>query len=324
MFVRRLAPAMGLVLVTGCSQIFGLDKPGLAERADAFPDGVLEGDRDGDNIIDDADNCPDVPNPDQVDVDGNRVGDACEGCVMLPLRATDDDDSDQQPDASDNCFGLGGMQPDADGDGIGDACDPHTGKDVRFCIWTFRPPEPPEDSAFWSTAWTLPTLNWSLQDSVLRKAQSVTIESASPNGGWFESPGGIAFDTRLALAGYTEPIAFGIELLVQAPNGDMTFTCQLAQGANASAQFQLLYNGTSQGMFNLNVAVPMTVSAYARIAAIVENGKLMVRCMFDSPLTPPINVQHDYPAIAIKARPRLFGDRASLRFDHAALYKLGI
>ncbi len=39
---------------------------------------VPQADRDGDGIRDDADNCPDVANPDQADADGDGTGDACE------------------------------------------------------------------------------------------------------------------------------------------------------------------------------------------------------------------------------------------------------
>jgi hypothetical protein len=41
-------------------------------------------DRDGDGVPDDADNCPDTPNPGQEDADGDGVGDACDGCSETP------------------------------------------------------------------------------------------------------------------------------------------------------------------------------------------------------------------------------------------------
>jgi hypothetical protein len=42
-------------------------------------------DRDGDGIPDYQDNCPDVPNPDQLDIDGDGVGTACqEGPEIAP------------------------------------------------------------------------------------------------------------------------------------------------------------------------------------------------------------------------------------------------
>lgn len=73
----------------------------------------VESDRDKDGVIDRLDNCPDVANPDQVDIDGNRVGDAC-----------DDWDLDGIINSLDNCPNIPNRdQRDEDGDGIGDACD---------------------------------------------------------------------------------------------------------------------------------------------------------------------------------------------------------
>ncbi|MCP4352354.1 MAG: hypothetical protein GY795_43400 [Desulfobacterales bacterium] len=62
---------------------------------------VVPDDADGDGTADDLDNCPSVPNPDQLDTDGDGVGDLCDNCVDVP-----------NPD-----------QADSDGNGIGDACE---------------------------------------------------------------------------------------------------------------------------------------------------------------------------------------------------------
>jgi len=59
-------------------------------------------DRDGDGVLDAADNCPERANPTQHDEDADGVGDACDRCPHLG-------------DAT---------QPDGDRDGVGDACDP--------------------------------------------------------------------------------------------------------------------------------------------------------------------------------------------------------
>src|SRR5579871_3589758 len=59
-------------------------------------------DMDGDGIPDGLDNCPFVPNRDQLDTDGDGVGDACDNCPTLANKS----------------------QLDTNGNGIGDVCDP--------------------------------------------------------------------------------------------------------------------------------------------------------------------------------------------------------
>jgi len=77
-------------------------------------------DVDGDGITDALDNCPLVPNPDQLDSDGNGAGDACDG----------DDDGDGIDDGADNCPRTPNPgQEDLDGDGVGDVCDGDTDGD---------------------------------------------------------------------------------------------------------------------------------------------------------------------------------------------------
>lgn len=58
-------------------------------------------DTDNDSLCGLEDNCPDVPNPDQLDEDQDGIGDACDNCPKVLNRA----------------------QEDTDGDGVGDACD---------------------------------------------------------------------------------------------------------------------------------------------------------------------------------------------------------
>ena len=71
-------------------------------------------DDDGDGVLDNVDNCPAVPNPDQADIDGDGIGNACDT----------DNDNDGIDDELDNCPAVPNPdQADIDGDGIGNACD---------------------------------------------------------------------------------------------------------------------------------------------------------------------------------------------------------
>jgi MYXO-CTERM domain-containing protein len=83
------------------------DEPLLGARAD---------DMDCDGLPDDADNCPEEANPDQVDSDVDGRGDACEDCFGP------DGDGDFVPDMCDVCPDIADDQTDSVGDGVGDAC----------------------------------------------------------------------------------------------------------------------------------------------------------------------------------------------------------
>ena len=103
--------------------------------------GTVPNDADGDGLMDDVDNCPNVANPDQADADGDGIGDACDNCVNTPNpdqadtdgdgigdvcdeATVNDTDGDGVNDDVDNCPNVANPdQADADGDGIGDACD---------------------------------------------------------------------------------------------------------------------------------------------------------------------------------------------------------
>src|SRR5258706_3440405 len=80
-------------------------------------------DADVDTACDQDDNCPGVPNPDQLDTDGDGIGDACDPCT--------DSDGDGFGDSClgasvcpvDNCNRVANStQIDSDHDGMGDAC----------------------------------------------------------------------------------------------------------------------------------------------------------------------------------------------------------
>ena len=114
---------------TACNVTPMVDGGGSADSADAgCPD-----DKDCDGILDEADNCPMVANPDQHDEDGDLLGDVCDKCPWFHDPA----------------------DPDSDGDGVGDRCDPHplpgTGSDTRWLFEGFQHGIPSAWSA--TTGW---------------------------------------------------------------------------------------------------------------------------------------------------------------------------
>jgi len=85
---------------------------------------IEEGDRDGDNVENICDNCPDVPNADQLDTDADGAGDACDNCPVRPNTSQLDSDGDRIGNECDDCpFAADPDQSDRDADGRGDACD---------------------------------------------------------------------------------------------------------------------------------------------------------------------------------------------------------
>jgi hypothetical protein len=89
--------------------------------ADATDIGAFESqatDSDEDGIPSVNDNCPNTPNPDQLDTDNDGIGNDCDP----------DDDNDGVNDLTDNCSLTANQnQTDFDQDGIGDVCDAQTG-----------------------------------------------------------------------------------------------------------------------------------------------------------------------------------------------------
>ncbi len=116
-----------------------VDPDGVYEDCDDPDDPLCFLDPDQDGVASPPDNCPDTPNPDQLDYDADGAGDACD----------DDDDNDTVLDPAadepfpDNCphlfnIGVRDLNPDIelrvqqfdiDRDGLGDPCDPDDDND---------------------------------------------------------------------------------------------------------------------------------------------------------------------------------------------------
>ncbi|MFK7895357.1 MAG: thrombospondin type 3 repeat-containing protein [Myxococcota bacterium] len=100
------------------------DSDGIGDDCDCSLLGGNGLDPDGDGVGDTCDNCPSVPNADQVDYDGDGTGDLCDTCPFVHEEIQIDSDADGIGDACDVCptdYDPG--QADSDADGVGDACD---------------------------------------------------------------------------------------------------------------------------------------------------------------------------------------------------------
>jgi hypothetical protein len=130
--------------------IDGGSNSGTPDAPDAPPG--LPGDRDGDGVPDESDNCPDTYNPDQHNQDGDPFGDACDLCPHI---------ASQTPDA------------DSDGDMIGDPCDPRpNAKDTLRLFTGFYSQD---DIAGWDVRGT-----WTFDGKTAAETSDTTISYLSP------------------------------------------------------------------------------------------------------------------------------------------------
>lgn len=100
---------------------------------------IYQNDNDEDGILNEADNCINISNPDQLDSDNDTVGDLCDNCLTLSNPNQEDcnnngigdicepfldTDCDGIYDSEDNCPGISNhYQIDQNNNNIGDACE---------------------------------------------------------------------------------------------------------------------------------------------------------------------------------------------------------
>jgi hypothetical protein len=93
-----------------CSPTVVLPSAGLGLAATDNVDALAVGfDADGDLVDDLCDNCPAIPNNDQLDTDGDGIGDPCDNCPTAANPSQTDSDGDLAGDACDVCTGGVGM-----------------------------------------------------------------------------------------------------------------------------------------------------------------------------------------------------------------------
>ena len=80
-------------------------------------------DLDNDGILDNSDNCPTFPNPNQINSDSDSLGDLCDNCPTISNINQINQDADNWGDLCDNCPTIpNNDQSDSDQNGTGDEC----------------------------------------------------------------------------------------------------------------------------------------------------------------------------------------------------------
>jgi hypothetical protein len=223
-------------------------------------------------------------------------------------------------DDQDNCIGLAGAQADLDGDGIGNACDVTDTKDMRYCVWTFRPPDSSEAADIWTRSWDTTGTAWSTGVSSLTHIGGTTPEYAQLRDAYFTAPGGVAMDVHATVNGYDAPLSIGVELEGQAGG---SFMCRLNQGAGGG-KLELVIDGAVRDTYGYALPLPQQFDAYTRLAVIQQPGKTVVRCHVVVPNLPTIELVRDIIATSIMLRPRIFAANGNVFCDHVSIYKLGV
>jgi hypothetical protein len=246
-----------------CDRVLGL---GATTTADA-----LCPDFDHDGVCDAVDNCPTVPNPDQLDSDGDGVGDACDNCVSLANPDQHDEDRDLVGDACDNCPGDPNPQQfDFDGDGIGDVCDPVVNLAVEHRV-RFDP------FVALDPSWTTTGTPWAIAaaDTVGPIAPPPAADSGLANAGAVMTSR--RFWVEIGVPIRTNPSDGAIGVALRAPNGVFA-TCAVSCTGGACAMAMMSSAGPSigptlrAGLAQLRLQATNNVTSEAFTCSIVGEG----------------------------------------------------
>lgn len=101
----------------------GNDNATVVDNCPGVPDSD-QVDSDADGVGDVCDNCPQGANPGQADTDNDGVGDLCDNCPDDSNASQADNDGDGSGNVCDNCINLSNVdQADTDGNGVGNDCE---------------------------------------------------------------------------------------------------------------------------------------------------------------------------------------------------------
>ncbi len=184
-------------------------------------------DTDGDGVVDSADNCPSIANPDQHDEDGDGVGDVCDPCPQVANATAD-----------------------SDGDGLPDACDPHPAATGDHLLYF----EPFRSAGALPSGWSAKAgaaTSWTVSSDALAIAVGNTTDIVTYDAGSTRHAIDVGFDLSATPGGQS----------FVTPLGDVRSDIQqfVACGVRVDTQYrELLYD--DQGSF---VAIAPTDSSEA-------------------------------------------------------------
>ncbi len=233
----------------------------------------------------------DSPPPDP-DLDRDGTLDAEDPCIATMLDVETDSDGDSVANTVDDCPFDATVGPNADGDGVQDACDPFpaVGGDRIRCVMAMR--NPGLNARLWSER--AGAAGWTFAGSGLAATDSGTIVATAE----IDAPISTSFDVYASISGRTGAVSqFTLWLRTGTTPSPADVGCQLS-GDATSSMLSLVHGGAP-----ITTPIARTFTGVIRIRATLEPGAggTTVRCELAYTAYLPLAVPVLSAAVAVPA-----------------------